>query len=61
MAGLAIADAKRRGFDNAVMCDPIGNVAELTAQNLMLVKDGVVATPDLIDLPSGATAIVGRR
>ena len=45
MAGLAIADAKRRGFDNAVMCDPIGNVAELTAQNLMLVKDGVVHTP----------------
>jgi branched-chain amino acid aminotransferase len=45
MAGLAIADAKRRGFDNAVMCDPIGNVAELTAQNLMIVKDGVVHTP----------------
>jgi len=45
MAGLAIADAKRRGFDNAVMCDPIGNVAELTAQNVMIVKDGVVHTP----------------
>lgn len=45
MAGLAIADAKRRGFDNAVMCDPIGNVAELTAQNVMLVKDGAVHTP----------------
>ena len=45
MAGLAIADAKRRGFDNAVMCDPIGNVAELTAQNLMIVKDGAVHTP----------------
>jgi branched-chain amino acid aminotransferase len=45
MAGLAIADAKGRGFDNAVMCDPIGNVAELTAQNIMIVKDGVVHTP----------------
>jgi branched-chain amino acid aminotransferase len=45
MAGLAIADAKRRGFDNAVMCDPVGNVAELTAQNIMLVKDGAVLTP----------------
>lgn len=45
MAGMAIADAKRRGFDNAVMCDPIGNVAELTAQNLMIVKNGVVHTP----------------
>ncbi len=45
MAGLAIADAKRRGFDNAVMCDPIGNVAELTAQNIMIVKDGIGHTP----------------
>jgi branched-chain amino acid aminotransferase len=45
MAGMAIADAKRRGFDNAVMCDPIGNVAELTAQNVMIVKNGAVHTP----------------
>jgi branched-chain amino acid aminotransferase len=45
LAGMAIADARRRGFDNAVMCDPIGHVAELTAQNLMYVKDGVVHTP----------------
>ena len=27
-----------RGFDNAVMCDPIGNVAELTAQNIMFAQ-----------------------
>jgi len=45
LAGLAMADAKRRGFENAVMCDPIGNVAELTAQNVMLVTGGVVHTP----------------
>ena len=45
IAGMAIADAKKRGFDNAVMRDPIGNVAELTAQNIMLVKEGVVHTP----------------
>lgn len=45
LAGMAIADAKRRGFDNAVMCDPLGHVAELTAQNVMFVKDGVVHTP----------------
>ncbi len=45
LAGMAIADAKRRGFDNAVMCDPLGHVAELTAQNVMLVKDGIVHTP----------------
>ena len=45
IAGMAIADAKKRGFDNAVMRDLVGNVAELTAQNIMLVKDGVVHTP----------------
>ena len=45
LAGLAIAEARERGFDNAVMCDPIGNVAELTAQNIMFAKDGVCLTP----------------
>jgi branched-chain amino acid aminotransferase len=45
IAGMAIADAKKRGFDNAVMRDLAGNVAELTAQNIMIVKDGVVHTP----------------
>lgn len=45
IAGMAIADAKKRGFDNAVMRDLVGNVAELTAQNIVLVKDGVVHTP----------------
>ncbi len=49
LAGLAIAEAKERGFDNAVMCDPIGNVAELTAQNIMFAKDGVCVTP----MPNG--------
>jgi branched-chain amino acid aminotransferase len=45
LAGLAIAQARERGFDNAVMCDPLGNVAELTAQNLMFATGGVCVTP----------------
>ena len=49
LAAMAAAEAKRRGFDNAVMRDPIGNVAEFTVQNIMLVKDGVVHTP----IPNG--------
>lgn len=49
LAAMAAAEAKRRGFDNAVMRDPIGNVAEFTAQNIMLVKGGVVLTP----IPNG--------
>ena len=45
LAAMAAAEAKRRGFDNAVMRDPIGNVAEFTAQNLMLGRGGVMHTP----------------
>ena len=49
LAAMAAAEAKRRGFDNAVMRDPIGNVAEFTAQNIMLGKGGQVHTP----IPNG--------
>ena len=42
----ALADARRRGFDNAVTLDPAGNVAELATANLWLVKDGVAVTPE---------------
>jgi branched-chain amino acid aminotransferase len=49
LAAMAAAEAKRRGFDNAVMRDPIGNVAEFTAQNIMLGFKGVVHTP----IPNG--------
>ena len=41
----ATAFAKKHGFDNAVVLDPDGNVAEFATANLMLVKDGVVMTP----------------
>lgn len=38
-----------RGFDNAVVCDMLGNVAELATSNIFLAKDGVVFTP----IPNG--------
>ena len=41
----AIRDAKARGFDNAVMLDAVGNVAELSTANIWLVKDGAAHTP----------------
>lgn len=44
-AGLALREARERGFDNAIMLDPIGNVAEFATANLFIAKDGVVATP----------------
>lgn len=42
---MALAEAKARGFDNVVMLDPLGNVAEFGTSNLFIAKDGVVHTP----------------
>ena len=44
-AGRALREAMDRGFDNAILCDPIGNVAELATANLFTVKNGVAHTP----------------
>lgn len=42
----ALRDAHARGFDNAVMCDGHGNVAEFATSNLFIVSaEGKVATP----------------
>lgn len=41
----AIREAKARGFDNAVMLDPLGNVAELATANIWMVRNGEAHTP----------------
>ena len=41
----ALAEAKSRGFDNCLMRDALGNIAELANANVFMVKDGVVYTP----------------
>lgn len=41
----AVMEARGRGFDNAVVRDMLGNVAELATANLFAVKDGVIFTP----------------
>jgi len=41
----SLFEAHARGFDNAVVCDMLGNVAELATSNIFMVKDGVVFTP----------------
>jgi branched-chain amino acid aminotransferase len=41
----ALFEAHARGFDNAIVCDMLGNVAELATSNVLMVKDGVVFTP----------------
>lgn len=44
-AGRALIEARERGFQNCVMLDPMGNVAEFATANLFIAKDGVVRTP----------------
>ena len=41
----AVMEAVAKGFDNAVLRDALGNVAEFATSNLFLVKDGVCVTP----------------
>ncbi|RDJ23788.1 branched-chain amino acid aminotransferase [Bosea caraganae] len=40
-----LREAKARGFDNALVLDMLGNVAETGTSNIFLAKDGVVKTP----------------
>ena len=44
-AGRALKEANDKGFSNAVVMDPNGNVAELATSNLYMAKDGVITTP----------------
>ncbi|WP_187970153.1 branched-chain amino acid aminotransferase [Aquibium microcysteis] len=43
--GRAILEARSRGFDNALVLDMLGNVAETGSSNIFMVKDGVAFTP----------------
>jgi branched-chain amino acid aminotransferase len=43
--GRAIQEARSRGFDNALVRDMLGNVAETATSNIFLSRDGVVMTP----------------
>jgi branched-chain amino acid aminotransferase len=45
----ALFEARARGFDNAIMCDLVGNVAEFATSNLFFAKNGIVYTP----IPNG--------
>lgn len=43
--GRAILEARSRGFENALVLDMLGNVAETGTSNIFMVKDGEVLTP----------------
>ncbi|KMK66273.1 branched-chain amino acid aminotransferase [Puniceibacterium sp. IMCC21224] len=40
-----LAEARAKGFDNALVADAMGNVAESATSNVFMVKDGTVFTP----------------
>jgi len=40
-----IREAKEKGFDNALVCDALGNVAETGTSNVFMARDGEVHTP----------------
>ncbi len=43
---LALADALARGFDEAILLNDRGNLAEGSGENLFVVRDGVLSTND---------------
>ena len=55
----AMFEAKSRGFDNCIVRDVAGNVAELANSNVFMAKDGAVFTP----IPNGTflAGITRRR
>lgn len=52
---LATSEAKQRGFDEALMLDMEGNVAEGPGANFFYEKDGVLFTPSLGHILPGIT------
>ncbi len=52
---LAKTESVRLGFDEAIMLDPQGYVAECTGENLFLVRDGEIYSPPAADILEGIT------
>ena len=54
-SSLATHEAHKKGFDEALMCDINGHVAEGAGQNFFYEKDGVLYTPPLGSILPGIT------
>jgi len=52
---LAKAEAIENGYDEAIMLDPWGNVAEGTGENIFIVRRGELKTPPLTAILEGIT------
>jgi branched-chain amino acid aminotransferase len=52
---LARYEANENGYDEAIMLDGAGYVAEGTGENLFVARDGVVKTPPVVNILGGIT------
>lgn len=52
---LALREAVDCGYDEAMLLDPEGFVAEGSGENIFIVRDGVIYTPDLTSCLDGIT------
>jgi branched-chain amino acid aminotransferase len=44
---LAVTEANNAGYDEAILLTPEGTVADGSGENIFVVRDGVISTPDL--------------
>jgi branched-chain amino acid aminotransferase len=54
-SSMALNEVLRDGYDEALMLDPDGYVAEGSAENIFLVTGGVISTPDVTSALDGIT------
>jgi branched-chain amino acid aminotransferase len=54
-SALAKTESLKLGFDEAIMLDPQGYVAECTGENIFIVQDGKIFTPPLASVLDGIT------
>ena len=52
-SAMAKLEAVHAGYDEAIMLNPDGRVAEGTGENIFIVKEGELLTPPLVDGPLG--------
>jgi branched-chain amino acid aminotransferase len=52
---LAKREARESGFDEAILLDPAGMIAEGSGENVFMVRDGVITTPPLPNVLGGIT------
>ncbi len=52
---MAKTESVRDGYDEAIMLDVNGNVAEGSGENIFMVKNGIIKTPPLVTVLDGIT------